>query len=325
MKRSCALLSALFLCFTVDGQTPGPAPAGLGILAPTNGTVLDTSLTAMLRWQYPALGAGYASASKTLLQVSSREDLSARDDRSIVAQRRRHPAQQHLSVRELYHIGLAVEPRIVRGCPDSRNEFLSFANRAGFLSRSFADRAGDFGCATANLALADVRGLAILHHDDFSEVMFAPSHRPSAVSRCKLLPQNVGKFSVKVSVFPKPLGELQAGAGTIHLSIHATGRPTRHRARPIALKADFLVGPWASHLRRRGIGGHSFGGGRLPATGEQQRAKKTREPRVKCKTPRKWSSVGHAPRLWPPCRCVKTTMVAILCHLLAFSGAYRVI
>jgi hypothetical protein len=77
MKRFSAILPALWLCLTLDGQTPGPPPASLGILAPTNGTVLDTSLTAVLRWAYPALDAGYAPAAKMLLQVSSREDLTA--------------------------------------------------------------------------------------------------------------------------------------------------------------------------------------------------------------------------------------------------------
>ena len=77
MKHLTILLPALVLGFALNGQvSPGPQ-AGPGILTPTNGAVLDTSLTAVLRWQYPALGKRYLSASKTLLQVSSREDFSA--------------------------------------------------------------------------------------------------------------------------------------------------------------------------------------------------------------------------------------------------------
>ena len=77
MKHLTIILPTLALCFTLNGQVPAAAQAGLGIIAPTNGTVLDTSLTAVLRWQYPALGAGYTPGSKALLQVSAREDLSA--------------------------------------------------------------------------------------------------------------------------------------------------------------------------------------------------------------------------------------------------------
>lgn len=56
MKHLTIILPTLALCFTLNGQVPAAAQAGLGIIAPTNGTVLDTSLTAVLRWQDPALG-----------------------------------------------------------------------------------------------------------------------------------------------------------------------------------------------------------------------------------------------------------------------------
>jgi len=43
----------------------------------------------------------------------------------------------------------------------------------------------------------------------------------------------------------------------------------------------------------------------FPQPANSRRAQKYAKYRVKCKTPRKWSCVNHAPRLWLPCRCVK--------------------
>ena len=57
MRHLTIILPALVLGFALNGQVSSTAQAGrLGILAPTNGTVLDTSLTAVLRWRYPAHG-----------------------------------------------------------------------------------------------------------------------------------------------------------------------------------------------------------------------------------------------------------------------------
>jgi hypothetical protein len=44
---------ALLLCFALNGQFSPAAPVGLGIVAPTNGTVLDTSLRPTLAGSGP--------------------------------------------------------------------------------------------------------------------------------------------------------------------------------------------------------------------------------------------------------------------------------
>jgi len=179
----------------------------------------------------------------------------ARDDRSLFARRCRHAAQQHLSVREPDHIGLTVEPRIVRERPGDRNEFLSVANWAGYLSRSLADIAFHPAGATADLALADVRGLAILHYDDVSDVVLIPGHRATARRR-ESDPQIARIMPGHVHVCPHAARQFETGSRTIHLAVFATGHATRHRAFPFAREADLLIGARAGHLRRRrGIGG----------------------------------------------------------------------
>jgi hypothetical protein len=78
MKRLLLVIAVLCLPSASHSQSPSVASAGgLAVLSPANGATLDTCLTATLRWQYPAQGADYAPAAKTLLQVSLREDLNS--------------------------------------------------------------------------------------------------------------------------------------------------------------------------------------------------------------------------------------------------------
>jgi hypothetical protein len=49
-------MPALLVCFTLNGQVPPAALVGLGIIAPTNGTVLDTSLRPTLAGSGPGSG-----------------------------------------------------------------------------------------------------------------------------------------------------------------------------------------------------------------------------------------------------------------------------
>lgn len=48
----------------------------LKTISPKDGETLKTSLSAILRWEYPAFGAGFSPSSKVRLEVSLREDMS---------------------------------------------------------------------------------------------------------------------------------------------------------------------------------------------------------------------------------------------------------
>ena len=56
MKHLTIILPVLVLCIALNGQVPPATPAGLGIIAPTNGTVLDTSLRPTLAGSGPGSG-----------------------------------------------------------------------------------------------------------------------------------------------------------------------------------------------------------------------------------------------------------------------------
>jgi len=103
-------------------------------------------------------------------------------------------------------------------------------------------------------------------------------------------------------VRPGATRELEAGSGTIHHPILATGHETRHRALALASEANLLTRPGPGHRFRRrrwrrigGCNGLTFRSlGWFSTTSEQQYAGGTRKNRVKYETHGKLSSVNHA-------------------------------
>src|SRR5436305_614409 len=79
---------------------------------------------------------------------------------------------------------------------------LSFANRAGRLARALAHRAFDFRFAAANLAPADVHGLAALHFNHIPIVILVPGRISLAAFQIKLLPDVAVRMFVHMHVFP---------------------------------------------------------------------------------------------------------------------------
>jgi hypothetical protein len=73
ISRLCTLACMTFFAAGAAAAESTSRPA---VVSPSDGATLDSALTVVLRWAYPAYAEGYAPSSKTLLLISTREDLS---------------------------------------------------------------------------------------------------------------------------------------------------------------------------------------------------------------------------------------------------------